>query len=310
MSQVIPPFLEVGDTIGVVATARWIESEVVSNTRRFFESAGLNVKFSEHLTRRNFQLAGSHTERAQELQKFLDDSDLKAIIIARGGYGTVHLLDQLDFTTFHKTPKWICGYSDVTALHAMLQSMGIASIHSTMPVSFKDATHEALESLLNCLKGNQLTFSSHKTTAPAKDSYPIEGLLYGGNLSVWCSILGSQFMPNGPDGILFLEDVDEMLYHIDRMMTQLRRSGALKNIKAICLGGFTQMKDNTKEFGFTNDNPWGHSAEDCIHQLGKTLGIPVFHNFPAGHLSDNQAFYLGRRCRVYNQGNVNRIEFI
>lgn len=310
MSQLIPPFLEVGDTIGIVATARWVESNVLSTTQKVFETAGFKVKFSEQLTRRNFQLAGSHEERCLELQKFLDDDEINAIIIARGGYGTVHLLDFLNFSKFKRSPKWICGYSDVTALHAMLQSMDIASIHSTMPVSFHDATPEAIDSLMNCLTGNYAHFVSKANTTYTNDSNFIEGILYGGNLSVWCSILGSQHFPKCHDGILFLEDVDEMLYHVDRMMMLLLRSGAMKNIKAICLGGFTQMKDNTKEFGFTSDNPWGTTAEETIRLLAKNLGIPLFEGFPAGHLSDNQAFFLGRKCRIFSSGNVNRIEFI
>jgi muramoyltetrapeptide carboxypeptidase len=310
MPHVTPPFLEAGDTIGVVATARWVESNVLSTAQNIFETAGFKVKFSEHLMRRNFQLAGSHEERAVELQRFLDDDELKAVIIARGGYGTVHLLDFLDFEKFKRSPKWICGYSDVTALHALLQSMGYASIHSTMPVSFNDATPEAIQSLMNCLMGNYPNFSSRAQTTPTNNSTFIEGVLYGGNLSVWCSILGSQHFPECHDGILFLEDVDEMLYHVDRMMTMLLRSGAMKNIKGICLGGFTQMKDNTLEFGFTTDNSWGSSAEETILKIADKLGVPMFHGFPAGHLSDNQAFYLGRRCRIYATGNVNRIHFI
>jgi len=309
MSQVIPPFLRAGDTIGVVATARWVEPEVISIAQKTLESAGFKVKFSEQLTTKNFQLAGSHDERVSELQQFLDDDDVKAIIIARGGYGTVHLLDHIDFSKFKNAPKWICGYSDVTALHAMLQAMGYASIHSTMPVSFSDATPDAINSLMNCLKGNYPEFTS-KNKVNAVPSTMIEGVLYGGNLSVWCSLLGSPFFPECRDGILFLEDVDEMLYHIDRMMTLLRRSGALQNIKAICLGGFTQMKDNTMEYGFSTSNPWGKSAEESIRMVASQLGIPVYDGFPAGHLSDNQAFYLGRRCRIQSHRDVNRIEFI
>lgn len=310
MPQVIPPFLQPGDTIGVVATARWVENDVLTTAQKTFEAAGLKVKFSNLLTRRHFQLAGNTMERAQELQRFLDDDDLKAIIIARGGYGTVHLLDHIDWSQFKTSPKWICGYSDVTALHATLQSMGFASIHSTMPVSFGDATEEALQSLLNCLQGNLTEFASCPQTSPSPNTTPTEGILLGGNLSVWCSILGSPYFPDCTDGILFIEDVDEMLYHIDRMMTLLHRSGTLNNIKAICLGGFTQMKDNTREFGFAQDNPWGYSAEQTVENLAHSLGIPVFKGFPAGHLCDNQAFYLGRKCKIQSLGNVNRIDFI
>jgi muramoyltetrapeptide carboxypeptidase len=311
MLQVIPPFLRDGDSIGIVATARWVDDAVVAIAINTFQKAGFRVKCSPLVTRKNFQLAGSHEERVKELQQFLDDEELRAIVVIRGGYGTVHLLDHLNFDKFSTSPKWICGYSDVTALHGLLQSMGYASVHSTMPVSFGDATPKALESLLHCLRGTY----PHFDAVPSKDGLTytgdaIEGVLFGGNLSVWCSILGSRHFPQCHEGILFLEDVDEMLYHIDRMLMMLHRAGALTNIKAICLGGFTQMKDNTREFGFSVDNPWGRTAEESVSLIAEQLKIPVFSGFPAGHLSDNQAFYLGRRCRVHSWGDVNRIEFI
>lgn len=297
MNVMIPSFLKRGDTIGIVATARWISPEHLKSATDLIEAWGFQYRLASNLHAEHFQLAGTKQERLTEMQRFLDDADLKAIIVARGGYGTVHLMDELDFTQFMLHPKWICGYSDITVLHAHLNSAGIATIHSTMPVSFKDATVEALENMRLALTGElrEIRFVSNNRSDFSNVEF--DGLpLFGGNLSVIYSLLGSESLqPNFPF-IFFLEDVDEMYYHVDRMMTALQRSGFLKNVKAVIVGGLTQMKDNTKEFGFQTDNPWGSSALEAISKVLNEAGIPVFSDFPAGHLNDNRAFYLGVKC--------------
>jgi muramoyltetrapeptide carboxypeptidase len=224
----------------------------------------------------------------------LDDDDVQAVIIARGGYGTVHTIDMLDFSRFEKKPKWIAGYSDITVLHAHLNSRGIATIHSTMPISFPDATEMAIENLRRSLFGELSEFTSTELVEVVE----VSGCVMGGNLSVLYSILGSHSWRNLPDTILFIEDVDEMLYHLDRMLWGLFRSGMLSNVKAIVCGGFTQMKDNTKAFGFPADNPWGVDERAIIRALAERLQVPVAFGFPAGHLSDNRAFYLGRKASL------------
>jgi muramoyltetrapeptide carboxypeptidase len=293
MRFTIPPFLKKNDTVGVVATARWISEDVLQNAVSIVESWGYQVKVGQFVEERNFQLAGNDVQRAQDLQLMLDDPEIKAIIIARGGYGTVRLLDRLNFDWFRKSPKWICGYSDVTALHSLVNSnLSIASIHSTMPISFPHATPEAMENLRLALCG-ELREIRWKSPISRTGDFTLQGSVLGGNLSVLYSLLGSsdQLKING--NFLFIEDVDEMAYHMDRMMMALKRSGSLNKARALLVGGLTQMRDNTKAFGFELDNSWGKSAEEIIHDIAAELNLPVIFGFPAGHQNDNRAFYLG-----------------
>ncbi len=291
MNAIIPSFLKKGDTISIVATARWISPDDLAFATRQLEEWGFHVKAGNHLHSRNFQLAGTMEQRIEDMQQALDDPEVKAILIARGGYGTVHIIDNLDFSTFLKEPKWICGYSDITVLHAHLNSMDVATIHSTMPISFPNATPEALENLRLALTGqlHEIEFNSSIHFSGLPDVVR----LFGGNLSVIYSLLGSQSLkPKGPI-VLFLEDVDEMYYHVDRMMMALKRSGLLDQTQAVILGGLTQMRDNTLAFGFPVENPWGSDAKTTVTTICNTMGIPVIDGFPAGHQNDNRAFYLG-----------------
>ena len=301
----IPPFLKSGDCIGIAATARWVNIQQLQPAIDRFTSWGLRVKVAANVLTPNFQLAGSAQERACGLQELLDDDDVQAIIIARGGYGTVHTIDLLDFSRFEKKPKWIAGYSDITVLHTHLNSRGISTIHSTMPISFPDATEEALENLRMSFFGELHEFASTE-----KDEVPqVLGCLIGGNLSVLYSVLGSDSWRKLSDVILFIEDVDEMLYHLDRMLWGLHRSGALSNVKAIVCGGLTQMKDNTKAFGFPTDNPWGADERAIIRNVAERLKVPVAFGFPAGHLSDNRAFYLGQNAALQSENGYPVIRY-
>lgn len=284
----LPPFLKPGDKVALCATARWIDTASLQAAVERIESWGYQVLVSEQVEQRSFQLAGSAEGRTRAVQVLLDDPEVRALVVVRGGYGTVHLLDDLDFTAFLKSPKWVCGYSDITALHALLNgNLDVASIHSTMPVSFPHATHEALQTLRDALSGELKSFR-FPTSAPPLH---LSGAIMGGNMSVLYSLLGSP-QQLSPNGILFLEDVDEMYYHIDRMMVALKRSGMLDEVKAILLGGFTQMKDNTPAFGFSVDNPWGIEPLQTLRSIAAKLHIPVIDGFPAGHQNDNRAFYL------------------
>jgi muramoyltetrapeptide carboxypeptidase len=213
--------------------------------------------------------------------------------VARGGYGTVHTIDEI--LPHLNDSKWICGYSDVTVLLNACTNKDIACIHSTMPISFEHATPEALENLRRALFGESFLFDWNEKQIQTGTA---QGKIVGGNLSVIYSQLGSPTQLNTEGKILFLEDVDEMLYHIDRMLTALKRAGMLKNIRGLILGGFTQMKDNTEEFGFSNNNPWGKSLVEMILEIGLDCNIPVTMGFPAGHLNDNRAFFMGRNAEL------------
>lgn len=295
MEELIPPFLQRHSRVALVATARWIEPSQLQLARDIFEQQDWDVVLADNLYKKYYQFAGTDDERAQELQRFLDDDELDAIVCVRGGYGSVRVVDKLDFTKFLNRPKWLCGYSDFTVLLSHVQRMGVGSIHCSMPVSFGDCTAIAIQQLTAYLKGN--TYAMQWTSGLDEHCF-VEGRIRGGNLSVLYSLIGSSSMPNFSDGILFLEDVDEMYYHIDRMMRGLARAGVLNGVKAILLGGMTQMRDNTQSFGFKMDNPFGWNPIESIKEMARELEIPVITGFPAGHQEDNRAFFLGKPCAL------------
>jgi len=288
-----PAFLQQGDTIGIIATARFITSEQWQYAKGVIDSWGLKIKLAENVFQPSFQLAGNVEERTQSFLSLWKDNEVKALLVARGGYGTIHTIDEI--LPFLNDSKWICGYSDVTVLLNACTNKDIACIHSTMPISFEHATPEALENLRCALFGESFLFDWNEKQIQTGNT---AGKIVGGNLSVIYSQLGSATQLNTEGKILFLEDVDEMLYHADRMLTALKRAGLFKNITGLILGGFTQMRDNTEEFGFSSNNPWGKSLVEMILEIGLDYNIPVTIGFPAGHLNDNRAFYMGRNAQL------------
>jgi muramoyltetrapeptide carboxypeptidase len=285
--MITPPYLKKGDTIAIVATARKNIDDNLAFAKDLLTSWGLNVKVGSTIGLDLNQLAGTDEQRAQDFQDQMDNQNIKAIWCVRGGYGTVRMLDLLDFTKFKLKPKWVIGFSDVTVLHNHLNTMGFKSIHGIMPVSSK-ATEDAKESLRISLFGEKLKYEID--THPMNRMGKASGELVGGNLSILYSLLGSPSAINCDDKILFIEDLDEYLYHIDRMMINLRRNGCLESIKGIIVGGMTKMKDN--------DIPWGKDALQIIDDVTKKYKIPVIYNFPAGHVSDNRALIMGNKVSI------------
>ncbi|MGV3697600.1 S66 peptidase family protein [Flavobacterium sp.] len=283
-----PPYLKKGDTIAIVSTARKNIDDNLKPTISLLEGWGLNVKIGKTIGLDYYQLAGTDEQRAADFQEQLDNPDIKAIWCVRGGYGTVKMIDKLDFTQFKKNPKWIIGFSDVTVLHSHLNTMGFESIHGTMPVSIPRATDEAKNSLCAALFGDKLQYIldcdalNHNGKA--------KGELVGGNLSILYSLLGSPSAIDCNDKILFIEDLDEYLYHIDRMMMNLKRNGCLSSLKGIIVGAMTDMKDN--------EIPWGRNALEIIEDTVEGLNIPIIYNFPAGHIRDNRALIFGRQVSM------------
>jgi len=230
------------------------------------------------------QFAGSDEQRAKDFQWAINDESIKAIIIARGGYGTIRIIDEIDFNKLKTNPKWITGYSDVTVLHSHIhQHIGIPTIHATMPINFSK-NKEAVETLRKCLFGENVSYSFE--THPLNRIDEVKGVLVGGNLSLLYALSGTESDIDTKDKILFLEDLDEYLYHIDRMMLNLKRSGKLANLKALIVGGLTDMKDNAI--------PFGKTAEEIILDAVKDYDFPVCFNFPAGHVDRNLALYFGK----------------
>jgi muramoyltetrapeptide carboxypeptidase len=284
-----PMALKPGDKIGILSTARSISRKELEFADQLFRNWELIPVYGNSIDAQFNQFAGDDTLRAADFQVFLNDPDIKAIICARGGYGTIRIIDHIDFTAFMQNPKFICGYSDITLLHTHINDkLGIASIHSTMPFSFERNTEEAIQSLKDALFGNAqaINADAHQLNKIGE----AEGILIGGNLSILYSLLGTKFGFSTGNKILFIEDIDEYLYHIDRMMMSLKLAGKLDFVSGIIVGGMTDMKDNKVKFGIT--------AEEIIASHLKPYNIPVCYNFPAGHIDDNRALILGNKVKL------------
>ncbi|OUD35621.1 LD-carboxypeptidase [Flavobacterium sp. FPG59] len=286
--MITPPYLQKGDTIALVATARKNIDDNLKPAIDLLHSWGLEVIIGRTIGLDNNQLAGTDEQRAADFQAQLDNPNIKAIWCVKGGYGTVRMVDLLDFTNFKKNPKWIVGFSDVTVLHSHLNTLGYQSLHAIMPLTAPRATPQAVESLRKALFGEKLSYS---VTSFSKNKLgKATGQLVGGNLSILYSLFGSRSAIDCSDKILFIEDLDEYLYHIDRMMINLKRNGCLESIKGIVVGSMTKMKDN--------DIPWGKNAIEIIEDVTQKYSIPILYNFPAGHIQDNRALILGSKVTL------------
>lgn len=288
--MIIPEYLKQGDTIAIVATARKISGEEVEPAARLLRKLGFKVKLADNLFNEDHQFSGSDEERANDLMQMVNNPEVRAILCARGGYGTARILDYLDFNAIASNPKWLCGYSDPTTLHLLYNKLGIASIHSTMPINFpKNGDYRAsIRSLVNllCGKNGDIATEHH----PLNIAGIAEGELIGGNLSLLYAMQRTPIEVNPQNKILFIEDLDEYLYHIDRMMLNLSQSGVLSKLNGIIVGHLNDMHDNTI--------PFGKSAEEIVREHTCHLGIPVGFGIPAGHLEPNLALCFGRTYRL------------
>jgi muramoyltetrapeptide carboxypeptidase len=285
--MITPPYLKKGDKIGIAASARKVSINELEPAISAFKSWGLEVVLGKNVFQSQDQFAGTDRERAEDLQTLLDDPSIKAIIGARGGYGTLRIIDQLRFDELKKHPKWVVGFSDITVLHAHIHNMGIETLHAKMLINFtKDEASS--ETLKRALFGE---LRQHETPPHALNRKGIgEGELVGGNLSLLYALAGSISDLNTRGKILFIEDLDEYLYHIDRMMMNLKRSGKLDALAGLVVGGMSDMKDNKI--------PFGRNPEEIILDAVKEFDYPVCFQFPAGHVDTNLALYLGRKVRL------------
>ena len=294
--MIIPPYLEAGDTIAIAAPARKVSEQEMLPAVHFLQEAGFRVHFDERLFAECHQFAGDEPTRAGYIQELLDNPDIKAVWFARGGYGSARIIDQLDFSAFCRNPKWLMGYSDVTVFHAHVhQRYGIATLHATMPINVHDGEFDtpANRSLVDALTGRQLRYEiqKHPLSRPDEFSAPV----VGGNLSILYSLMGSPSEQDTDGKVLFIEDLDEYLYHIDRMMTNLDRSGKLRNLAGLIVGYLSDMHDNTI--------PYGKNAEEIVAEHCQKYDFPIIFNFPAGHEALNKAIRMGcpMHCRIQNQ---------
>ena len=274
--------------MALISTARKINTDILHWAERIFNGWDLDIVPGANLFKEDHQFAGTDEERLSDLQLALDDKDIKAVLCARGGYGTSRLIDQVNWSAFKNLPKWVMGYSDICVLHGHLQHLGYQSLHCSMPVNFRDNTQESLETMRKAIFGERLVYpaAGHPLNRKGKAS----GQLVGGNLSILYSIKGTSSMPPLKGNILFIEDLDEYLYHVDRMMVSLKRGGVFEDISGLVVGGMTDMKDN--------ENPFGKSAEEIVSDHCLEYDIPVCFGFPAGHQDDNRALIMGSRVEL------------
>lgn len=295
----IPPSLQKGDTVAIVATARKNIDDNLKPAIDLLHSWGLEVVIGKTIGLDLNQLAGTDEERAADFQQQLDNPNIKAIWCVRGGYGTVRMIDLLDFTKFKLSPKWIVGFSDVTVIHSYINNLNIATIHGAMPITVARASAESIESLRKSLFGESLNYEIPFDAANRLGN--VKGEIVGGNLSILYSLMGSNAQIDCKGKILFIEDLDEYLYHIDRMMMSLKRCGCFDDLNGLIVGTMTKMKDN--------DIPWGKNANQIIEDVTKGYSFPILYNFPAGHFRDNRALILGKQVSLEINKNSSKLIF-
>ncbi|HLO59626.1 MAG TPA: LD-carboxypeptidase [Bacteroidales bacterium] len=286
-----PPYLKKGDRISIVAPAGTLVKNEIAEACDLMQEWGVEPVFGKHLFRKQQSFAGTDAQRAEDFQHMLDDPSIRAIICARGGYGTIRIIDKLDFSAFKKKPKWIVGYSDITILHCALQQrLGIESIHGPMPrfVPPKSPDLVSFDTLRALLFGEEGEYILQPNRLNRKGKG--KGILTGGNLSVLYSLAGSVYDPDMDGKILFIEDIGENLYHIDRMMMSLKIRGKLDMLNGLIVGEMTDM--NGSKAGFHKP------AYQIIKEHTAAYDYPVIFGFPAGHGETNLAMVMGRETEM------------
>ena len=303
MKLITPPFLQKGDTIAIVAPAGILKNRkhVIDKAKQLAKSWGLEVVYGKHLFNQAHHFAGTDEERCEDFQEAIDNPNIKAIWAARGGYGSVRILDKLDFTKFKENPKWVIGYSDITAFHNHIHNVGVETVHGIMGTSMQDAPEvieKSVESLKKALFGEDLEYeiASSKQNRLGK----VNGELVGGNIAILASMLGSESQISTEGKILFIEEIGEYKYSIDRMLQSLKRAGYFTKIKGVIVGDMTKVKKNT--------TPWGSTIEQLILDV-IPKNTPVLFNFPAGHELDNRALIMGRNITLNIKEKVATVNF-
>jgi muramoyltetrapeptide carboxypeptidase len=291
-----PPYLSPGDKVGIVSTAKRCEPHEINEGLALLKSWGLVPVLGRNVFESDGFLAGTDAQRLSDFQQMLDDTAVKAIFFTKGGYGTMRIIDAIDWTVFKANPKWLVGYSDITLLHCHVHNFGIQSLHSVMLQGIPKSNAASSETIHAALFGESLSYS-----VPAlpenRVGDSIEGTLVGGNLSMLYAVVGSASDINTTDKILFIEDIDEYLYHYDRMLISLKRAGKLANLKAVIVGDMIDIKDSTIPFGKT------YQEITLEH-----FSCPVYFGFPSGHSDDNRALIMGRTLRISQ--SVNNVNYV
>ncbi|MBM3185780.1 MAG: LD-carboxypeptidase [Bacteroidetes bacterium] len=297
--MIAPKPLKKEDLIYITAPAKAIEEGPVFYTRDFFMKQGFRVEISKHCFGQHNYFSGTDEERMADLQYGIDHPEVKAIICARGGYGCVRILDGIRWANMLREPKWLIGFSDITVFHHRLYNLGVQSIHGTMSLNFEKNSIETFETLLAALTGKSYQIESPSNTNNKQGT--VIGKLMGGNLSIVYSLIGTDDAFDFEDTILFLEDLAEHYYHLDRMFFTLKKCGALDKIKGLIIGGMTDMEDTTI--------PFGMYVEEIVLQHFSFRKIPICFDFPAGHIDDNRALIFGKQVQLNVNEKCGRITF-
>lgn len=293
-----PLYLKPGDKVGIVSTAKRCEPHEINDGLALLKSWGLEPVLGQNAFESDGFLAGTDEQRLSDLQLMLDDTSIKAIFFTKGGYGTLRIVDSIDWTVFKANPKWLVGYSDITLLHCHIHNFGIQSLHSVMLQGIPKSNVISSESIRIAIFGESLNYSI-PVQPENRVIETVEGILIGGNLSMLYAIVGSESDIDTTDKILFIEDIDEYLYHYDRMLISLKRAGKLSNLKAVIVGGMLDIKESTIPFG-RNDREITLEHFDC----------PVYFGFPSGHIEDNRTLIMGRTIRITKTADTINYLFI
>jgi muramoyltetrapeptide carboxypeptidase len=287
----LPPYLQPGDTIGITCPSGYLPPERIVFARHTLEHWGYKVILGNTIGSGHYYFSDTDERRQYDLQQLLDNNDVKAILMGRGGYGLSRIIDGLDFSAFAKNPKWVCGFSDITVLHSHIHAQyGIATLHSPMCGAFKEdnATAANIISIKQAWTGADIVYpvQPHACNKTGKG----KGILVGGNLAILAHLSGSDSQMDTKGKILFLEDIGEYLYNIDRLLLNLKRAGMLDGLSGLVCGGFTDLQDT--------ERPFGQTIYEIILEKVKEYDFPVCFDFPVGHQDNNYTLCLGKEHKL------------
>ncbi|BDC98026.1 LD-carboxypeptidase [Persicobacter psychrovividus] len=298
---IAPPKLQIGDQVAIVAISGPVLPEPILRAQAILEQWGLRVLIGRHCFDQEGVFAGSDTNRLSDFQSVLNSAEIKAVFFARGGYGATRILDQVDFSSLMESPKWLIGFSDLTAIHLQMCCLGVQSLHAVMPNSFeREGGERALKSLKTALFDQLMCLEAPAHQANVNGV--VNGRLIGGNLSLIVHSIGTASFPDFTGAILFIEDLDEQLYHLDRMMVQLKRAGVLSKISGLIIGQFSDMKQGRFTFG--------QCAEEIIKAHVSEYAIPISVGLPIGHEADNWAVACGAEAILEVSEQGTKLSFV
>jgi len=296
-----PPYLQKTDRVAVISTAKRTEPHEIEEALATLKSWGLEPVIGANAFATDGFLAGTDEQRTADLQQMLDDTSIKAIFFTKGGYGTLRIIDSIDFTAFKQNPKWLIGYSDITLLHSHIHNFGIQTLHAVMLQGYAKSSPESSESIRKVVFGESLNYQFPVDEHNRGEGEEVKGTLVGGNLSMLYATIGSESEMDTNGKILFIEDIDEYLYHYDRMLVSLKRAGKLANLKALVVGALIDIKESTI--------PFGRDAYQITLEQTAQYSYPVYFNFPAGHTPDNRALIMGGTIMITEDSDSVKIKF-